>query len=74
MSYFEKKFPDAILVDKQPGFVHYHVRHGTATNAELFENLEQAKVFVSHIETYYIGQANLDQVFINFARGQKPYG
>lgn len=96
MNYFERNFPSAILVDKQPGFTHYHVslvcypffmtifcylnsafflhkvRHGFATAGELFDTMEQAKVLVTHIDTYYIGQANLDQVFINFARGQTP--
>jgi hypothetical protein len=73
MNYFERYFPDSILVDKQPGFIHYHLKNeGGISEAKLFDRMEQARVFVSHIENYYIGRANLDQVYINFARGQKP--
>lgn len=60
---------DSILVDIQPGFVHYHVGEGKATWAELFKKMEEAKV-VAEVESYYITSTNLDQVFFNFTRGQ----
>jgi hypothetical protein len=73
MIYFERNFPAAILVDKHPGFIHYHIRRGKTTYSKLFTKMEEAKVVVGHVTSYYIGETNLDQVFINFVAGQRPY-
>ncbi|ODM99772.1 ATP-binding cassette sub-family A member 3, partial [Orchesella cincta] len=69
VAYFERAFPDAILVDKQPGFIHYHVNQSQATWSMLFRKMEEAKT-VAEVDSYYVACTNLDQVFFNFTRGQ----
>ncbi|CAL8127124.1 unnamed protein product [Orchesella dallaii] len=69
VAYFERAFPDSILVDKQPGFIHYHVNKNQAAWSVLFRKMEEAKA-VAEVDSYYIACTNLDQVFFNFTRGQ----
>ena len=58
------------LKDEHQGMVHYHITNAEITWAQIFGSLEKAKVEYD-IEDYSVSQTSLEQVFLNFARGQR---
>lgn len=72
MTFVEQKFPGSELKDMHQGMVTYHIaRNSHLTLGGIFGILEGAKAQF-HIEDYSVSQTTLEQVFINFARSQKP--
>lgn len=72
MTFVEQKFPGSELKDMHQGMVTYHIaRNSHLTLGGIFGILEGAKDQF-HIEDYSVSQTTLEQVFINFARSQKP--
>lgn len=70
--FIEEKFPGCILKDLHEGVVHYQIRKDNSTSwSNLFGTLEQVKK-TFNLEAYSLGQTSLEQVFINFARSQRP--
>ena len=49
---------------------HYHIRDTSITWAQLFGAIERVKLNFN-IEDYSVSQTTLEQVFLNFARGQR---
>ncbi|XP_071106304.1 phospholipid-transporting ATPase ABCA3-like [Haliotis cracherodii] len=70
-TFIEGQFPGSILKDIHQCMLHYHITDTRFTWAQLFGTMERAKD-TYHIEDYLVGQTTLEQVFINFARSQKP--
>lgn len=71
MAWVEKTFEGASLRDLHQGYIHYQIKDKNLTWAKLFGTLERAKG-PYHIEDYSVSQTTLEQVFINFARSQRP--
>ena len=71
MHFIEESFPGCIMKDLHQGLVHYQVKSGKVTWANLFGTMERAKEQY-HIEDYSASQTTLEQVFIYFARAQVP--
>ena len=71
MTWIEDTFEGASLKDLHQGYIHYQIKDGTLTWANLFGTLERAKKQY-YIEDYSVSQTTLEQVFINFARSQRP--
>lgn len=70
--YIESTFPGSLLKDVHYGLVHYHVpKSPTVSFATLFACLEEVRERFS-IDDYSVGQTTLEQVFLNFARAQRP--
>ena len=63
-------FPGSVLKDEHQGMVHYHIRNKRVTWAQLFGTIEGVK-WNLNIEDYSVSQTTLEQVFLNFARGQR---
>lgn len=57
------------LKDQHQTMVHYHIPKASMTWAELFSQMERAKLEY-HLEDYSIGQTTLEQVFLNFTKAQ----
>ena len=71
VQFMESTFPGSEKKDQHEGLVHYHVLTAGLTWAGIFGTMERAKVEYD-IEDYQVGQTTLEQVFINFARRQRP--
>ena len=74
--FIEATFPGAKLKDEHQGVVHYWVPEMTSSGtrvtwALIFEQMEKVKREF-HVEDYSVAQTTLEQIFLNFARGQKP--
>ena len=68
--YIEDLFPGSVLKDEHLGMVHYHITDTTISWAKIFGEIERIKMEYN-IEDYTISQTSLEQVFLNFARGQR---
>ena len=68
--FIESSFPGSVLKDEHQGMVHYHIRDTSITWAQLFGAIERVKLNFN-IEDYSVSQTTLEQVFLNFARGQR---
>ena len=68
--FIESSFPGSVLKDEHQGMVHYHIRDTSITWARLFGAIERVKLNFN-IEDYSVSQTTLEQVFLNFARGQR---
>jgi len=67
----ERVFPGSVLKDVHHGLVQYHIpRSPSVSFAALFSTMEDVRAQLS-VEDYSISQTTLEQVFINFARGQQ---
>jgi len=70
--HIESTFPGSLLKDVHYGLVHYHVPKSPAVSlAGLFSSLELVRERLS-IDDYSVSQTTLEQVFLNFARAQRP--
>ena len=70
--FIESRFPGSLLKDFHHGQVHYHVpRSPEVTLAELFGSLEEVRDRLG-VEDYSVSQTTLEQIFVNFARSQRP--
>lgn len=68
--FIEGSFPGSVLKDEHQGMLHYHIRDISVTWAQLFGTIEKVKLKFD-IEDYSVSQTTLEQVFLNFARGQR---
>lgn len=68
--FIEGTFPGSVLKDEHQGMVHYHIRDTSVSWAQLFGTIERVKMNYN-IEDYSVSQTTLEQVFLNFARGQR---
>lgn len=68
--FIEGSFPGSVLKDEHQGMLHYHIRDTSVTWAQLFGTIEKVKLKFD-IEDYSVSQTTLEQVFLNFARGQR---
>ena len=65
-------FPGSEVKDVHHGLVQYHIaRSPSVSFAALFSAMEEMRDQLS-VEDYSVSQTTLEQVFINFARGQRP--
>ena len=70
--YIESSFPGSLLKDVHHGQVHYHIpKSPTVTLAGVFGSLEEVRERFS-IDDYSVSQTTLEQIFLNFARAQRP--
>jgi ATP-binding cassette subfamily A (ABC1) protein 3 len=70
--FIESTFPGSILKDVHHGLVHYHVpKSPTVGLASVFAVIEDVRERFS-IDDYSVSQTTLEQVFLNFARAQRP--
>ena len=71
-NHLEHLFPGSVLKDIHHGLVQYHVpRSPSVSLAALFSAMEDVRGQFP-VEDYSVSQTTLEQVFINFARSQKP--
>lgn len=70
-SFIEISFPGSVLKDMHHGLIHYHIQNPKLTWAHIFGTMERAKEDYN-IEDYSVSQTTLEQVFLNFARSQRP--
>ena len=71
MAFVERSFPGSKLKDLHQGYIHYQISNEHLTWAQIFGTMERAKQEYG-IEDYSVSQTTLEQVFINFARAQRP--
>ncbi|XP_016053791.1 PREDICTED: ATP-binding cassette sub-family A member 13 [Miniopterus natalensis] len=67
----ELLFPGARLKGQRLPLLEFHVPKGSGRLADLLQVLENSKAALS-IRRYAVGQASLEQVFIDFATEQQP--
>jgi len=72
--HMEDVFPGCVVKDVHHGLVQFHVPQSPAVSlAALFSTMEEVRgQFL--VEDYSVSQTTLEQVFINFARSQRPPG
>ncbi len=71
MNFIESTFQGATLKDFHQGLCQYQISDANLSWAKVFGIMESAKVQYG-IEDYSVSQTSLEQVFIGFARRQKP--
>lgn len=71
MTFVESTFPGSVLKDVHQSYVHYQIISNDLNWSQIFGVMERAKELYS-IEDYSVSQTTLEQVFINFARAQRP--
>ena len=71
MQFVERTFSHALITDKHQGLVHYQINDAELSWAKVFGIMERSKADLD-IEDYSVSQTTLEQVFISFARKQKP--
>ncbi|XP_037074307.1 ATP-binding cassette sub-family A member 3-like [Pollicipes pollicipes] len=69
--FVEKSFPGSVLKDVHQGLLNYQITDASLSWARIFGMMERAKDRLN-IEDYSVGQTTLEQVFLNFAKGQRP--
>ena len=69
--FVETSFPGSELKDLHTGYIHYQISNEHLTWAQIFGTMERAKQEYG-IEDYSVSQTTLEQIFINFARAQRP--
>lgn len=70
--YIHSVFPDSVLRDEHNGLLNYHLKGNDKSWSSLFATLESAHD-MGNIGNYAITQTTLEQIFLNFARGQIGY-
>ena len=71
MQFIERTFSEAVIKDQHQGLVHYQINDKDLSWAKIFGIMERVKVEYD-MEDYSVSQTTLEQVFISFARKQKP--
>ena len=71
ITFVESTFSRTVLKDIHQGYVHYQISSFDISWSKIFGIMEQAKEDY-HLEDYSVSQTTLEQVFINFARAQRP--
>lgn len=69
--FVEGTFASAQLKDRHHSMLNYHIGDKTIPWSRIFGLMESQKNDL-HIEDYLVSQTTLEQVFINFARTQRP--
>ncbi|XP_076053842.1 phospholipid-transporting ATPase ABCA3-like isoform X2 [Oratosquilla oratoria] len=70
-NFVESTFPACVLRDLHLGLLHYHIPADGMSWGKVFGAIERNRVTLE-IEDYSVSQTTLEQVFLNFARGQRP--
>ena len=71
MTFIETTFTGTVLKDIHQGYIHYQISSSDVSWSKIFGIMEQAKDDY-HLEDYSVSQTSLEQVFISFARAQRP--
>lgn len=69
--FIEQTFPGATLKDLHHGYVHYQVSSDGVGWSRLFGTMERSRNELE-LEDYSVSQTTLEQIFLNFARAQRP--
>ena len=70
--FIHNTFPDSVLRDEHNGLLNYHLKNTNKSWSTMFGILEEAHS-TGNIGNYAITQTTLEQIFLNFARGQRGY-
>lgn len=70
--FVQNTFPGSVLRDEHNGLLNYHLHSTNKSWSIMFAILEDAHEAGS-IGNYAVTQTTLEQIFLNFARGQKGY-
>ncbi|GFT89233.1 ATP-binding cassette sub-family A member 3 [Nephila pilipes] len=69
-AFVERTFDSATLKSAHENLLLYHIPRSQLSWSEIFRLMEEAKVMFN-IEDYSVGETTLEQVFVNFAMGQR---
>ena len=64
------KFDSCVVTDQHLDYIHFHVNNPATSWASLFTAMEAAKAGFPIIQDYSITETTLEQIFLDFARGQ----
>ena len=64
------KFDSCLVTDQHLDYIHFHVNNPATSWASLFTCMEAAKTEFPMIQDYSITETTLEQIFLDFARGQ----
>ena len=65
-----EKFDSCLVTDEHLDYTHFHVSNPATSWSSLFTCMEAAKTKFSIIQDYSINETTLEQIFLDFARGQ----
>ena len=65
-----EKFDSCLVTDEHLDYIHFHVSNPATSWSSLFTCMEAAKTKFSIIQDYSINETTLEQIFLEFARGQ----
>ncbi|GIY69232.1 ATP-binding cassette sub-family A member 3 [Caerostris extrusa] len=71
-AFVERTFESATLKSAHENLLLYHIPRSQLSWSEIFRLMEDAKCMFK-IEDYSVGETTLEQVFVNFAMGQRSY-
>ena len=64
------RFDSCLVTDQHLDYIHFHVSNPATSWASLFTSMEAAKTEFPVIQDYSITETTLEQIFLDFARGQ----
>ena len=67
------KFKSCVVTDEHLDYIHFHVPDPTTSWHTLFSAMETVKGEVDWIQDYSVNETTLEQIFLGFARQDKPH-
>ena len=64
-----QKFDSCQVTDELLDYIHFHVNNPSTSWSSLFSSMEAAKAEFQMIQDYSINETTLEQIFLEFARG-----
>ena len=65
-----QKFEACVVTDEHLDYIHFHVNNPATSWSSLFSCMETTKTEFQMIQDYSINETTLEQIFLEFARGQ----
>ena len=65
-----QKFDSCVVTDEHLDYIHFHVSNPATSWSSLFSSMEAVKAEFQTIQDYSINETTLEQIFLEFARGQ----
>ena len=66
----KEKFDSCLVTDQHLDYIHFHVSNPATSWSSLFNCMEASKTEFPIIQDYSINETTLEQIFLDFARGQ----
>ena len=67
------RFQSCVVTDEHLDYIHFHVPDPATSWSSLFSVMEGVKAEVDWVQDYSVTETTLEQIFLGFAREDKPH-